>query len=233
MYATLRALHRPGDPLVLPNVWDAGSARAVADAGFPALATASAAVADSLGYADEEGAPAAEMFAAARRVIRAVDVPVTVDAEGGYGLPPDELAARLREIGAAGCNLEDTRDGTYQDIDAQAAYLATLREAAPDLVINARTDAFVHGVPDALDQARARAVRYREAGADCFYPIALDDPAAITDLVRLAPVNVYAAPGADVGRLAALGVARVSFGPGVYRHALASVRAFVRDLPGH
>ena len=104
----LRALHRRGAPLVLPNAWDVGTARAVVAAGFPVIATTSWAVAAALGYEDEERAPAEEMFAAAARIARSVDVPVTVDAEAGYGLEPAELVAALRNLGAAGCNLEDT-----------------------------------------------------------------------------------------------------------------------------
>ena len=104
----LRELHHAGEMLVLPNVWDAASAKIVAEAGFPVVATASAAISAMLGYPDGEGAPWQEMFAAAGRVARAVSVPVTVDAEAGYGMEPRELVGRLLEIGAVGCNLEDT-----------------------------------------------------------------------------------------------------------------------------
>src|SRR5919198_6023828 len=104
----LRSLHRPGTPLLLPNVWDVATARAVVAAGFPVVATTSWGVAEALGYEDDQRAPAEEMLAAAARICRSVDVPVTIDAEAGYGLEPAELVARLRQIGAAGCNLEDT-----------------------------------------------------------------------------------------------------------------------------
>src|SRR4051812_3882355 len=110
----LRSLHVPGRPLVLPNAWDAATARAVVAAGVPVVATTSAGVAAAIGYDDHEGAPAAEMLAAAARIVRAVDVPVTVDAESGYGLDADELADVLSEVGAAGCNLEDTDHATGQ-----------------------------------------------------------------------------------------------------------------------
>src|SRR6185312_5506266 len=103
----LRSLHRPGAPLLLPNVWDVATARAVVAAGFPVVATGSVGVAAVLGYEDHEG-PADEMLAAAARIARSVEVPVTVDAEAGYGLEPTELVAALRSVGAAGCNLEDT-----------------------------------------------------------------------------------------------------------------------------
>ena len=177
--AALRALHVPGRPLVLPNAWDAGTARLVAEAGFPVVATSSAAVAESLGYADHQEAPAAEMFAAAARVVRAVDVPVTVDAEAGYGLPAAEFAARLARTGAVGCNLEDTDHaaGGLAPAGRQAEYLAAVRAASPDLVINARVDVFV-GADDehaVLGEAVERARAYVAAGADCVYPILLRD----------------------------------------------------------
>src|SRR6185436_2904384 len=104
----LAALHRAGKPLVLPNAWDAGSARAVEAAGFPVVATTSAGVARSLGFEDHQAAPVGEMLAAAARIARAVSVPVTVDFEAGYGLAPATMIERLLEAGAAGCNFEDT-----------------------------------------------------------------------------------------------------------------------------
>ena len=128
----LRELHHAGEMLVLPNVWDAASAKIVAEAGFPVIATASAAISAMLGYPDGEGAPWQEMFAAAGRVARAVSVPVTVDAEGGYGMEPRELVDRLLEIGAVGCNLEDTdhRAGGLVEAGAHAERLAAIRAAA-------------------------------------------------------------------------------------------------------
>src|SRR6201991_1995982 len=144
----LRSLHRPGAPLLLPNAWDAATARAVVAAGFPVVATTSAGVAAAIGYEDHEGAPGDEMLAAAARIADSVEVPVTVDAEAGYGMEPAELVAALRAAGAAGCNLEDTdhaADG-LRDPDAQAARLGAVRQAAADdgypLVINARVDSF-------------------------------------------------------------------------------------------
>jgi len=104
----LRSLHRPGAPLLLPNAWDVITARAVVAAGFPVVATTSGGVAGTLGYEDHEGAPGEEMLGAAARIVRAVDVPVTVDAEAGYGMEPAALVDALRGMGTAGCNLEDT-----------------------------------------------------------------------------------------------------------------------------
>src|SRR5947199_7071208 len=142
----LRSLHTPGEPLLLPNAWDVATARAVVAAGFPVVATTSLGVAASLGYDDHEGAPSDEMLAAAARIALGVDVPVTVDAEAGYGMDPAELVAALRSAGAAGCNLEETDHaaGVVRDRDERAAWLAAVRAAASaddyPLVINARVD---------------------------------------------------------------------------------------------
>ncbi|MEU4479975.1 isocitrate lyase/phosphoenolpyruvate mutase family protein [Micromonospora sp. NPDC023966] len=205
--AALRALHRPGEPLILPNAWDPGSARAVAAAGFPAVATSSAAVAESLGHADGEATPVAEMFAAVARIAAAVPVPVTADLERGYALRPAELVERLLTAGAVGCNIEDSdpRTGALHDVEEQADLLAGIRAAAGaagvDLVLNARVDVHLRAYGPAsgrLAEAVRRARRYRAAGADSVYPILLADPAQIRDLVAEvdAPVNVMARPGA-------------------------------------
>ena len=225
----LRSLHRPGAPLVLPNAWDAATARAVAAAGFPAVATTSAAVAAALGYDDHEGAPAGEMLAAAARICRSVEVPVTVDAEAGYGLTAAELAAGLSGMGAAGCNLEDTDHAAraLRDPARQAAWLRAVRQAASGqgyrLVINARIDVFVPpavsgpGGPaqgDLVPEAVRRAQAYLDAGADCVYPIGLWEAGALAAFVSACPgpVNVLRIPPApSLAELAGLGVARVSY----------------------
>ncbi|MEU6342240.1 isocitrate lyase/phosphoenolpyruvate mutase family protein [Streptomyces sp. NPDC046977] len=237
----LRALHVPGRPLILPNVWDAASARVVAEAGFPAVATGSAPVAASLGHPDGEVVPPAEMLAAVTRVVRAAGVPVTADMERGYGLAPAEFAERLAATGAVGCNLEDTdpRTGRLVDAGEQADFLAALRAADPDLVINARTDALVREPAPAHERPAeaARRIRlYLEAGADCVYPFGPLDEEATAALVAAAggrPVNVIARPGGlTTSRLAELGVARISYGhqlhTAVLRH-LADLVAVVRD----
>jgi 2-methylisocitrate lyase-like PEP mutase family enzyme len=235
----LRSLHRPGDPLLLPNAWDVATARAVVAAGFAVVATTSAGVAPALGFADHEDAPADEMLAAAARIARGVDVPVTVDAEAGYGLAPAELAAALRAAGAAGANLEDTdhRAGSLRDPDEQAQWLQAVRQAAADdgygLVVNARIDVFLGPllagggagtqlelVPEALRRASA----YLEAGVDCVYPIALWEPEALRRFMSDVdgPVNVARLPQAPpVAELTALGVARVSWGAFLFRDAMA------------
>jgi 2-methylisocitrate lyase-like PEP mutase family enzyme len=235
----LRSLHRPGAPLLLPNAWDVATARAVVAAGFPVVATTSGGVAATLGYEDHEGAPADEMLAAAARIARGVEVPVTVDAEAGYGMEPAELVAALRSVGAAGCNLEDTDHaaGSLRDPDRHAEWLRAVRQAASEdgyrLVINARVDVFLSGflagagpgtqeelVPEALRRANA----YLEAGVDCVFPIILWEPDALrrfTSEVR-GPVNVVRLPQApSLAELAALGVARVSWGILLHSDAMA------------
>jgi 2-methylisocitrate lyase-like PEP mutase family enzyme len=246
----LRSLHRPGDPLLLPNAWDVATARAVVAAGFPVVATTSGGIAATLGYEDHEGAPADEMFAAAARIARGVQVPVTVDAEAGYGMEPAELVAALRDIGAAGCNLEDTdyTAGSLRDPDRHAERLARVREAASDdgypLVINARVDVFLGGflagagpgtqeelVPEAVKRANA----YLEAGADCVFPIALWETEALRRFTSefQGPVNVICLPQApSLAELAALGVARVSWATLLHREAMARFAEQLASLQG-
>jgi 2-methylisocitrate lyase-like PEP mutase family enzyme len=234
----LRSLHRPGEPLLLPNAWDVATARAVVAAGFPVVATTSAGVAATLGYEDHEGAPGEEMLAAAARIASRVDVPVTVDAEAGYGMDPAELVAVLRSAGAAGCNLEDTDHAadSLRDPDRHAGWLRAVRQAASaedyPLVINARIDVFLGPllagagpgtqeelVPEALRRANA----YLEAGVDCVYPIVLWETDALRRFISevRGPVNVVRLPQApSVAELAELGVARVSWGLLLHQDAL-------------
>ena len=237
----LRELHG-GQMLVLPNVWDAASATVVAEAGFPAVATASAAISAMLGHPDEEGAPWQEMFAAAGRVAGAVSVPVTVDAEAGYGMRPRELVDRLLEIGAVGCNLEDTdhREGGLAEAGAHAEWLAAVRAASDDagvpIVINARVDTFLPSAgipePERVAETVRRGLLYRDAGADCIYPIGVRSKRDIAGLVTElpGPVNGNTSDELDLATLRKLGVARVSYGPRFYRAALADFAAAVQEL---
>src|SRR6266550_764299 len=235
----LRSLQRPGAPLLLPNAWDVATARAVVAAGFPVVATTSGGVATTLGYEDHEGAPAGEMLAAAGRIARGVEVPVTVDAEAGYGMAPAELVAALHSAGTAGCNLEDTDHtaGSLRDPDRHAEWLRAVRQAASAdgyrLVINARVDVFLGpflagagpGSQEGLvSEALRRANAYLEAGADCVYPILLWETDALRHFTSEVGglVNVVRLPQApSLAELAALGVARVSWGLLLYRDAMA------------
>ncbi len=228
--ALLRMLHVPGKPLIVPNAWDAASAALVADAGFPVIATSSAATSSILGYADGEATPVDQVLDATARIVRAVSLPVTVDFERGYGLPAHTLAERFLPTGAVGLNLEDSNPATGEMIDAaeQAEFLTSVRAGAAsvgiDLVINARTDSFLRqdGSPsEQLDATLERAALYLAAGADCIYPIGVTDFDVIRQLTGgiAGPVNVvYGRRGErPLAELAALGVARVSFGPSLQR----------------
>jgi 2-methylisocitrate lyase-like PEP mutase family enzyme len=243
----LRSLHRPGDPLLLPNAWDVATARAVVAAGFPVVATTSWGVAATLGYDDEERAPADEMLGAAARIARGVDVPVTVDAEAGYRKEPGELVAALRNMGAAGCNLEDTEWPTrsLRDPDRHAEWLRAVRETAfgqgYPLVINARIDAFFHpfladeGGPqeEFVTEAVRRANAYLEAGVDCVYPICLWEMNALRRFMSevSGPVNITREPQApSIAEQSALGVARVSWGPLLQWDAIARFQEQLASL---
>jgi 2-methylisocitrate lyase-like PEP mutase family enzyme len=244
----LRSLHRPGDPLLLPNAWDVATAKAVVEAGFPVVATTSWGVAESLGYEDDEKAPAGEMLAAAARIARSVDVPVTVDAEAGYGMEPSALVRALRDAGAAGCNLEETAhpEQTLRDPERHAEWLRAVRQAAEDdgypLVINARVDVFLWpyvadprpGVQEKLvDEALRRATAYREAGADCVYPICLWEAEPLRRFMSefSGTVNLTRMPeGPAVAELAALGVARVSWALFLYWDAMARFKDQLASL---
>ncbi|MEV5574771.1 isocitrate lyase/phosphoenolpyruvate mutase family protein [Spirillospora sp. NPDC052269] len=238
---TLRKLH-DGEMLVLPNAWDVASAKVVVEAGFPVVATTSAAIAAMLGHPDGEGAPWEEMFAAAGRIARAVPVPVTVDAEAGYGMEPRELVDRLLEIGAVGCNLEDTdhRAGGLLEAGAHAQWLADVRAAADDagvpIVINARIDTFLPAgkVPEAdrIAETIRRGRLYRDAGSDCIYPIGVRQKSDIATLVAEVPgpVNGNVGEQLTLATLKELGVARVSFGPRFHRAAMSGLQSTVQAL---
>jgi 2-methylisocitrate lyase-like PEP mutase family enzyme len=231
-----RALHRgrlPGDPLVLPGPWDAISARVCEDAGFPALATPSAGIAAALGHEDGS-TPADEMFAAVARVAGAVDIPVSADVEGGYGLAPKELVERLLEAGAVGCNLEDSHRGVLNDPRAHADWLAGVRYAAGDqLFVNARVDTFAYGDGDP-ERAIERAALYVAAGADCVYPIGA--PVDVLPLLRSGiqgPLNVFGrldGEGPSPTELGELGATRVTFGPGMQRRMARQLREIADTL---
>lgn len=219
----LLSLHR-GPLLLLPNAWDALSAKVFEEVGFNAVATTSAGVAWSLGYADGENVPWHEMLGVIEHVAASVRVPVTADIEGGFSSTTPDLIFRIEEViaaGACGVNLEDGLDhgATLRKVDQACERIDAARRTATKaglpLVINARTDLFLNGRndPGLLDEALARCRAYLAAGADCVYPIGLTDLGLIAKLVSglQAPVNVIGRRGApSIPSLQAAGVARVS-----------------------
>jgi 2-methylisocitrate lyase-like PEP mutase family enzyme len=245
--AALLGMHGPGRILVLPNVWDAVSARLFERAGFGALATTSAGVAFTLGYPDGERISRAEMVAAVRRIASRVAVPVTADMEAGYGPRPEDVGETVRETiaaGAVGMNLEDgdpTGNGLFE-LERQVERVRAAREAAETtgvpFTLNARTDVFLARVGEAggrLGHAVRRLNAYREAGASCLFAPGVTDAATIAALVRelSGPLNVLAVRGTPtIAELKRLGVRRVSVGSGPMRAGLGLVRRIADELRG-
>ena len=249
--ASFRQLHLPGADriLVLPNAWDAMSARLVEAAGASAIATTSAGVSWALGYPDGQGLTREAMLDAVRRIVAAVRVPVTADVESGYGEgSPDDVAATARGViaaGGVGINLEDSpgRDGAPMvDSGVQAARISAARaaaiEAGVDLFINARIDTSVKKVGadgDRFAETVRRARAYVAAGADGVFVPLVTDADTIRRLAAAvgAPLNVIGGPGVpNIGELRALGVARVSVGPGLARAVMAQIRHAATELLG-
>jgi 2-methylisocitrate lyase-like PEP mutase family enzyme len=240
------SLHRPGEPVVLYNVWDAGSAKVVAAAGAKALATGSASVAAAHGFADAEALPLDLVLANAARVVQAVELPVTVDFEGAYGVEPERVAANVAALaatGAIGCNFEDQVIGGegLHPLEDQAARIRAARAAVgPDFFINARTDIFLKTraathAPELIEQAIARARAYAEAGASGFFVPGLVDLDQLAQVCSAAPLPVNfmafpAAPPADA--VAAAGVARISHGPFPYKLAMAALKEAAEAIYG-
>jgi 2-methylisocitrate lyase-like PEP mutase family enzyme len=241
-----RALHRGSPALLLPNAWDAASARLLQAAGFPAVATTSGGLAWSLGYPDGEGAPWPEVVAATRRIARVLDIPLSADIESGFGKSPDEVFENVREIiaaGAVGINIEDSdlsRKGTLRPQAEAAEGVRAARRAADasgvPIVINARTDVYQVGWGEARerpDEALRRGQAYLAAGADCIFVFGQPSLAEVSVLAtRLnAPVNIVGRPGMPaMEELERHGVARVSTASGVAMAALSSVQASARTL---
>jgi 2-methylisocitrate lyase-like PEP mutase family enzyme len=228
-FETFAALHVPGNPVILYNIWDVGSALAVVTAGAQALATGSHPVADANGWPDGEQIPIDFALANATRIVNAVELPVTIDFEGAYSAEPDENGAnvvRLAATGAVGCNFEDQVIGGegLHSIDLQARRIAAIRRAVGDqFFINARTDLFLktQTYDEALvDQVVERGKAFADAGASGFFVPRLSDPRQIERVVREVPLplNVIAFPGApDKAEWANAGVARISHGPFPHR----------------
>jgi 2-methylisocitrate lyase-like PEP mutase family enzyme len=224
--AALLALHVPGDPVVLPTVWDAWSAKLAVDAGFAALTVGSHPVADSVGKPDGEGMSFDDLTNRVAQITGAVDVPISVDIESGYGEPPQRLIDGLLTVGAVGLNIEDTvhkEDKRLRSAEEHAALVGDLRTAADaadvHVVINARTDLFLRADGDEADRVERAVARLKlaaEAGADSLYPVGRHDPETLTRLTAELPlpVNAIALPDEDdPASFGPLGVGRISFGP--------------------
>ena len=232
-----KALHTPGTPVVLYNIWDAGSAKTLEKAGAKALATGSMSVAAAQGYADGEKIPMQMLLQIVSRITQTTDLPVSVDFEGGYAVEPDHLAkniTQLIETGAVGLNFEDQIVGQegLHSLAVQAERIRAIRHTATKadvpLVINARTDLFLKAGPDGdhaalITQASERAIAYQEAGADSFFVPGLWDLALIQKICEASPVPVNVMMR---GRLTSLneaancGAGRASYGPGPYFDAM-------------
>lgn len=236
-----RSLHSAARPLALANAWDVASARLIEAAGAPAVATTSAGVAWSLGHPDGETLPPDLVVDTIARIAAAVEVPVTADIEGGYGKDASgvaETVTRVLEAGAVGINIEDgTRPPAELGARITAARTAAERAGVP-LFVNARTDTYLFGLGDPatrLQHTLERARAYADAGADGIFVPGVTDPATLAELASgiSVPLNVMAGPGApNVTELAALGVARVSLGPGVAQAAYTATRHAARQLYG-
>ncbi len=240
-----RQLHNGPAILVLPNAWDAASARLFEEAGFPAVGTTSAGVANSLGYPDGQYIPREEMLFVVRRIAQTVRIPVTADIEAGFGATVDEVVETVRgvlEAGAIGINLEDSEKGGEKrllpisdQVERIQAVRALGKEMDVPLVINARTDAYLVPLEPAVrfEEAVERANAYLAAGADCAFPILVTDADTIGRLVQAiqGPVNILAVPGVPpVNELERLGVRRVSMGAGPSRATMALTQRIAEEL---
>ncbi|HKP41143.1 isocitrate lyase/phosphoenolpyruvate mutase family protein [Mycobacterium sp.] len=230
----LLALHQPGNPVVLPTVWDAWSARLAVDAGFVALTVGSHPMADSVGKADQEGMTFDDVLTRVKQITAAVDVPVSVDIESGYGEAPTRLIEGLLDAGAVGLNIEDTvhsEGGRLRSSTEHAELVGALRKAADDagvhVVINARTDLFLRqdgDESDRVDRAIARLKEAAQAGADSLYPVGRHDSDTLRRLASELPlpINAIALPDeSDPASFGPLGVGRISFGP-FFQYALSA-----------
>ena len=240
-----RALHHGNKMLVLPNAWDVPSARVFEDAGFPAIATSSAGMMVSLGYPDGEVVPRDVYISAVERIAKALIVPLSTDIVAGFGKTAKEVLVTVKAVlktGAIGINIEDFAHATRKlyPVERQVENVKAIKKLGESvkipLVINARTDAlrFVAGdEEERFKEAVRRASAYRDAGADCVYPMGLVDPSSISAFVKAVdfPINVMVRKGLpSVGELERLGVARVSFGPGASYAAMGLLKRAAKEV---
>lgn len=230
---SFRALHVPGKPLVLYNIWDPGSAKAVAAAGAPALATGSYGVAEAFGAGDGEKLPFADVIANLERIIAVVEVPVSLDIETGYGADPAAVRASVqaaREAGAVGINMEDRLPGETEVLPLAEAARRIEAAAASGLFVNARTDVFKGREPSPalVEEALKRARAYADAGASGLFVPFLTDAACVRAICEASPLPVNLTAKPELGTLeeiAAMGAGRISYGHQPWLWAMEKLRA--------
>ena len=243
---TFKALHQKQDLFILPNAWDAASARVFEKAGFSAIGTTSAGIAASLGYPDGQQIPVREMMDAIKRIVSAVNLPVTADIEAGYSQEIEKVLEVVREamaMGVVGLNIEDStgiKESPILDIPSQVAKIRAIRNmvssAKKTLVINARIDLFYLGLYDterATQETIERAHAYLQAGADCIFIFGVTDKAVLSRFVKAIPepVNLLAGPGMpSVSELRLMGVRRLSLGSGAMRATLGTLEQISTEL---
>ncbi len=241
-----RSLHSGSTILVLPNAWDAASARIFEQAGFPVVATTSSGVAASLGYSDGQHISRDMVIEVTERITRSVNCPVSIDIEAGYGETVEDILQTVKAVidaGAVGINIEDStkqQEKSLVDVSLQVEILQAIRHLAESmdvpLVINARTDVFLLAIGDPVSRFEhtvRRANAYRQAGVDCLFPIGVSDASLIANLVQAihGPINILANPTTpSIPELAQLGVARVSLASGPMRATLGYLRLIAHEL---
>ncbi len=239
-------LHSNSELLILPNIWNPIGARILEAKGYPAAATASAAISASLGYEDGEKIKLSTLIDIITRIANSVDIPISADIESGYADSVFELKENIKKViesGVVGINIEDSanNDHSLRTIDEQCERIQAVRAAADNqnihLVINARIDCFLtndfHSNEERIDESVKRAEAYIKAGADCIYPIGPGDEETVKKLrSRIsAPLNIFASSGAlSLRKMKALGINRVSFGPNLFRSCLSKFSNIAEEL---
>jgi len=245
-----KQLHHSDKLLILPNIWDSLGALLLEDLGYPAIASASASIAFSRGYNDGEQIPFEELLVILQKIAINVNLPVTADIESGFADNENELAENIRQLlqtGVVGINFEDTekKTGTLYPVDMQCKRIKVIKKVANEtgmpLFINARTDVYVRGkgldTPEAkLEETIRRSVAYKNAGADCFFPLAIQkesDIKAVVDTVKM-PVNIILITGVpSIDILQKIGVKRISLGPGFLKIAIKAMKNVATKLQRH
>ena len=242
-----RKLHHSGNMLVLANIWDPLGALLMENLGYPAIATASAAIAYANGYNDKEKIPFNDLLKLLKRITASVNLPVTADIESGYAENDNQLQEHIKQLldtGVVGINIEDTdhKTNSLLSIEFQCNKIRLIRKSADEmcipLFINARTDVYLHeqnfaSAEAKFDETIKRGLTYKEAGADGFFPITLKQEEEIKELIDRVklPINIITMPGIpDLKTLGKIGVARVSLGPSLLKIAIKAIKELAQQL---